>query len=122
VVLIVDDDDAVRTSLLRLLRALGFVARGYASGEAFLADLSGPRADCVVLDLLMPTLQGDRVVAAMRQVWPDVPVIFITGSDEPGMDDRLMGTGGRAWFMKPVDPRVLVAEIQAATRGSRREA
>ena len=112
-VVIVDDDDAVRSSLLRLLKVIGYEAKGYASGETFLADLAGAPADCVILDLLMPGMEGDRVLARMRDVWAGVPVIFITGTDEPGIQERLEAAGGCTCLIKPVDPRRLVEAIRA---------
>jgi FixJ family two-component response regulator len=114
-VVIVDDDDAVRSSLLRLLGALGYAVRGYSSGGAFLADAeqSDTPLDCVVIDILMPDMHGDTVVERLRQVRGEVPVIFITGSDDQATQERVAAAGGRAAFAKPVDPRALLSEIRA---------
>ena len=112
-VVIVDDDDAVRGSLLRLLSALGYAARGFASGADFLAEAPSLEIGCLVIDLLMPNEHGDAVVERLRQLRGDVPVIFISGTDDRATQERMAAAGVRASFAKPVDPRALVAEIRS---------
>jgi FixJ family two-component response regulator len=110
---IVDDDDAVRRALIRLVRALGFRAAPYASAEAFLAQASCDRPGCVLLDLHMPGMRGVDALVAIRQR-PDPPeVVVMTGLDQPGLRDRCLEAGAAAYLTKPVDP----AEVSALLLG-----
>ncbi len=88
------------------------VVRAHGGAEA-LEILRKQRPGAVILDLLMPGMEGDRVLARMRDVWAGVPVIFITGTDEPGIQERLEAAGGCTCLIKPVDPRRLVEVIRA---------
>jgi len=112
-VVIVDDDDAVRGSLVRLLSALGYRATGFASGAEFLAAAPALEIGCLVIDVLMPDMHGDVVVARLREIRGDVPVIFISGTDDRATQARVTAAGVRAAFAKPVDPRALLDEIRA---------
>ena len=112
-VVIVDDDDAVRGSLVRLLSALGYRAMGFASGVEFLAVAPTLDIGCLVIDVLMPDLHGDLVVSRLRESRGEVPVIFISGTDDRATQARVDAVGVRAAFAKPVDPRALVAKIGA---------
>ena len=114
-VAVVDDDESVRKALQRLLRASDFDADTYASAQDFLASL--PHAsplDCLVLDLQMPGTSGldlqRQLVRARRQL----PVVVITGYDEPGMQARCLAAGAQAYLRKPLEAGTLLAAIEAA--------
>lgn len=55
---VVDDEESVRKAVVRLLHAVGYIARGFASGQAFLQSWAHDKPDCLVLDLQMPELSG----------------------------------------------------------------
>jgi len=115
-VAVVDDDESVRKALQRLLRASDFDADTFASAQDFLASL--PHAtppDRLVLDLQMPGISGldlqRQLVRARRQL----PVVVITGYDEPGMQARCLAAGAQAYLRKPLEAGTLLAAIEAAT-------
>lgn len=88
---LVDDDDAVRTSIARLLSASNLGVREYSSGEALL-EASGELDDgCILLDVNMPGTDGLGVLKALRDRSIDNPVILMTGAGDvaisPLMDD-----------------------------------
>ncbi len=114
----VDDDQAVRRALSRLIRSLGFEAEAFASGQDFLAALETRRPDCVVLDLHMPKVSGFDVQARMAEASLHVPVIIITGHDSPEAQARALSGGASAYLRKPVDEQTLVEAIQGAVVGS----
>jgi FixJ family two-component response regulator len=117
-VAVVDDDEAVRRALSRLVRSLGFEAEAFASGEDFLAALETRRPDCVVLDLHMPKVSGFDVQARMAESGLRIPVIVITGHDSPETRARALGGGASAYLCKPLDGLVLRQAIHAAVVGS----
>lgn len=115
VVAIVDDEDAVRRALGRLLRSSGIEAQVFSSGETFLESLARRRPDCVVLDLHMPGVTGFDVQARMKASGYLVPVIVITGHDTAESRDRVRALGAAAYLRKPVGARVLLDAIGRAT-------
>ncbi len=117
-VAVVDDDDAVRRALSRLVRSLGFEAEAFPSGKEFLAALATRRPDCVVLDLHMPEVNGFDVQARMAEAGLHVPVIVITGHDSPEARARALAGGASAYLCKPLDGLALREAIRAAVVGS----
>jgi len=113
---VVDDDDAIRKALSRLLRACGFGVECFASGQAFLAALPSAQLDCVLLDLQMPEMDGLEVLVWVRDRAPDLPVIIITAHDEPGMRANCLAGGASAYLPKPIDEAVLQQAIADAVR------
>lgn len=119
-VAVVDDDEAVRRALARLIRSLGFEAETYGCGEDFLASLSARRPDCVVLDLHMPKVSGFDVQARLTGSGLDIPVVVITGHDSPETRARALKGGAAAYLCKPLDDRALMDAIHGAVVGSPR--
>ena len=116
-VAVVDDDEAVRRGLARLVRSLGFEAEAFGSGEDFLAALATRRPDCVVLDLHMPRVSGFEVQARMAEAHLRVPVIVVTGHDSPETQARALKGGAAAYLRKPVDAQSLMEAIRGAVVG-----
>ncbi len=115
---IVDDDDAVRRALARLIGAAGYRTQSYASVEAFLdADtsaLSGPA--CLVLDVFLPGLGGFNLQRALasQQQHAMLPIIFVTNHGDIPMTVSAMKAGATDFIAKPVDDAALLKAIDAA--------
>jgi FixJ family two-component response regulator len=119
VVHVVDDDDAVRDSLLLLLRASGFHARGYADPVAFLAVANSLQAGCVLLDLRMPGKSGLQVQAELAALGIRLPVIIITGHGDVSAARSAFLRGAVDFLEKPLDDGVLVAAMREALQRDR---
>ena len=115
-VAVVDDEAPVRTALGRLLRLADYEVAAFACGEEFLESLAARRPDCVVLDVHMPRLTGFDVQAKMRAASVDVPVIFITASDDPGIDESARQAGSACVLRKPFGSDALLAAVESACR------
>jgi FixJ family two-component response regulator len=113
-VAVVDDEESVRKALERLLRSAGMSAHTFPSGEEFIATLPNLQADCVVLDLHMPKINGFEVLAHLAQLDRRLPVIVITGHDTPESRSRAHVDGVAAYLLKPVDDCKLLQAIEAA--------
>jgi two-component system, OmpR family, response regulator MtrA len=114
-VLLVEDDPAAREGLELALRRLGYGVRCAVTGEAALDGLSGAAADVVVLDVMLPGLDGLEVCRRLRRR-SEVPVIMLTAR---GGDLDIVGgleAGADDYVVKPVEPRVLDARIRAVLR------
>ena len=113
-VFIIDDDAAVRDSLLMLLRGEGIRARGFASGVDFFNNLPEDATACVITDVRMPDMDGDEVVRRLAQLrggaWP---VIVITGHADVTMAVQMMKTGIVDFIEKPFDPERLIEAVRA---------
>ena len=111
---IVDDEDAVRKALKRLLMSAGFEVDVYADGRAFLSSLRTRAPRCVVLDLHMPLVSGLEVQERLAAVRSTLPVIVITGHDSDSTRTTALANGASAYLRKPVDEQVLLDAIAVA--------
>jgi FixJ family two-component response regulator len=114
VVAIVDDDDAVRRALRRLVLSLSYRPIGFASGEDFLASLFETTPSCVLMDQHMPNLNGLDVLRRMRSEGRRVPVIIVTGFDQPGLRQECLSAGASDYLIKPLEASAVSAAIQLA--------
>jgi FixJ family two-component response regulator len=114
VIAVIDDEEAVRKALRRLLRSAGLSVVTFSGGREFLASLASARPDCAVLDLHMPDVTGFDVLERLTEMKAGVPVIVVTGQDSPDAEARVMRSGAAAYVRKPVDDRVLLDTIAAA--------
>lgn len=112
---IVDDEEPVRKALGRLLRAAGHQVTTFASGGAFLEALPSPHPDCTILDLHIPGLSGLDILERLAHQKPEFACIVITGKDEPGMRNRVLAAGAKAYLTKPLDEQTLLTTIQSAS-------
>jgi FixJ family two-component response regulator len=113
VIHVVDDDEAFRTAILRLLTTAGFVARGYGStGEFLLHPPDGP--GCVLLDVQLPGPSGIALQEALRDLSIDLPVIFLTAYADVSSSVRAMKAGAVDFMEKPVSLDALLAAIARA--------
>jgi len=112
---VVDDEEPVRTALMRLMRSAGLSVEAFGSGAEFLQSLETRLPDCVVLDLHMPDMDGFNVQARLARKWAALPVIIVTGHDLPRARERAMAAGASAFLRKPVHDRILLDAISAAT-------
>jgi FixJ family two-component response regulator len=113
-VAVVDDEEAVRIALRRLLRSAGLDVETFSSGAEFLESMKGHQPDCVVLDLHMPQLGGFAVQARLAEAGIRLPTVVITGHDTDEARARALAGGAAAYLRKPVDDQALLAAIEAA--------
>ena len=123
-VFVVDDDAAVRESLGRALRLEGYEVELAADGADALArlDVDGAGVDLVVLDVLMPNVDGLEVCRRIRRSGSRLPVLMLTARDE--VADRVAGldAGADDYVVKPFALAELLARVRALLRRSADEA
>jgi FixJ family two-component response regulator len=110
---VVDDEASVRTALRRLLRLADYEVAVFGSGEEFLVSLTAWRADCAILDVHMPGLSGFDVRARLCAAHIDLPVVFVTASDDIALDRAAIDAGG-ALLRKPFSNTALLDAVGAA--------
>ena len=105
----------------RLLGLADYRVAAFSSGEEFLDSLSTRAPACVILDVYMPGLSGFDVQSRMRAAQIDVPIVFITASDDVALDRMVLEAGGVALLRKPFSNDELLEAISAALRRTPRE-
>jgi len=120
-ILVVDDDQAVRDSLARSLQYSGYEVTTAEDGLAALARLSGLRCDAVIMDVMMPRLDGLDTTRALRDGGNDVPILILTARD--AVDARVDGldAGADDYMVKPFAMDELLARLRALTRRTKAE-
>jgi two-component system, OmpR family, response regulator MprA len=117
-VLVVDDDRAVRDSLQRALKLRGYDVELAADGMEAIASVGSNAPDVVVLDVMMPGVDGLGVVRRLRQDGHELPILLLTARD--AVPDRVAGLGSGAddYLVKPFALDELAARLEALLRRS----
>jgi FixJ family two-component response regulator len=114
VVRVVDDDEAFRTAITRLLKAGGYDVQAYSSAGEFLLEEEDSRPGCVVLDLKMPGPDGLELQSAIARRANPLPIVFLTGHGDIAASVRAMKNGAEDFLTKPVKKEALFAAIESA--------
>jgi two-component system, OmpR family, response regulator len=123
-VLIIDDDDDLRLiARLSLARVGGMTVAEAASGAAGLESARVDRPDVILLDVMMPGMDGAATLAALRQdpATAAIPVVFLTAKAMRGEVERLRALGAAGVLTKPFDPRTLADDLRAVIGGGTAE-
>ena len=118
-VFIVDDEAPVRKALSRLLRATGFAVAAFASPGEFLAQHDLHKPGCLVLDLMMPGVNGMELQRALARKGSVLPIIFLTGHGDVPQSVQAMKGGALDFLTKPVNDEQLLAAIRVALEKDR---
>ena len=118
VIMVVEDDPAIRRGLVDALDYAGYQVREYGDGQEALEGLSLPNLDLVLLDVLLPGVDGFQLLDEVRRRRPNLPVIMVTARGSES--DRVHGLQGGAddYVVKPFSARELLARVEAVLRRS----
>jgi two-component system response regulator FixJ len=120
-VFIVDDDEAVRDSLLTLLEAAGHQVRPFASGNEFLAAMPAYEDSCLIIDVRMPGIGGLDVQEQLRVKGIALPVIVISGHGDVPLAVRAMKAGAVDFVEKPFAKGSILAAVERALKIGRQQ-
>jgi DNA-binding response OmpR family regulator len=118
-VLLVDDEQAITTNLAPFLERSGFVVAVASDGEQALQRVASFGPDLIVLDILMPRLDGRETLRRLRHAGNWTPVILLTQVGESTERAMALEEGADDYLNKPFDPHELVARIRAILRRAR---
>jgi FixJ family two-component response regulator len=113
-VVIVDDDDSMRSAVQDLLEAVGLPARGFASAEEFLSSGQQHETACLITDIRMPGMSGLELQAELNAKRCRIPIIFITAHGDEKMRLQARREGAVEFLSKPFDNEVLLDGVRAA--------
>lgn len=108
-VLIIDDEDSLRYTLTRVLRASGCQVSSAAEGQEALQMISNVAYDLVYLDIHLPGKSGLEILQSIRRTYPDLPVILLTAHASLQSALEAIRLGATDYLVKPIDPEVFVA-------------
>jgi FixJ family two-component response regulator len=111
---VVDDDDAVRSSLRLLLKSVGLPTVAHASAHEFLAAWDTDQPGCLVLDVRMPGMSGIELQAELNQRGAIIPVVFISGHGDIPMAVEAIQHGAFDFLQKPFRDQDLIDRVQRA--------
>ena len=114
IVHVVDDDESLRTALLRLLNGNGFEATGYGSTGEFLLHHPPDRHGCVLLDIYLPGPSGLELNAVLKEQGIHLPVVFMTGHADVTTGVAAMKGGAIDYLEKPITPEALLDAVGRA--------
>ncbi|PRY46569.1 response regulator transcription factor [Umezawaea tangerina] len=120
-ILVVDDDRAVRESLRRSLQFNGYQVDTAGDGQQALESVTSARPDAMVLDVMMPRLDGLEVCRRLRSTGDDLPILVLTARD--AVSDRVSGldAGADDYLPKPFALEELLARLRALLRRASNE-
>ncbi len=115
-ILLIDDDPRVAAAVGPFLRSSGIELEVIYEASKGVESATTGEFDAIVLDLMMPELDGFEVLERIRNSGVTTPVLFLTGSDSTETLVRALESGGDDFVAKPIDPRALLARLRAVVR------
>ncbi|BBB68695.1 response regulator [Undibacterium sp. YM2] len=119
---VIDDEEGIRRSLLRLLRSAGLEAHAFVSGKVFLGSLESRQPACVLLDLHMLDMSGFAVIEQLALIAPELPVVILTGQEVSERQRNADLAHALAVLQKPVDDQELFATIATVLMNPNKQA
>jgi two-component system response regulator FixJ len=113
-VFVVEDDEAVRDSLLLLLNAEGYQTRGFPDAHEFLKEDVSQLQGCLILDIRMPGMTGMELHKKLVELRCALPIIFVTGHGDVAMAVEAMRLGAIDFIQKPYREEELLNKVRAA--------
>ncbi len=110
-IFLIDDDSSARTGLARLLRKAGHDIRDFASANDFFVDAASGLTGCLVLDIRMPGMSTEEIKKELDTRRICMPIIVVTGDDDPETRDKAKMLKATGYFRKPVDGPALLDAI-----------
>src|SRR5437016_3792620 len=110
---VVDDDEAVRKAVSRLLRSAGIAVAIFASPREFLAQYDPATPGCLVLDIAMPDFNGLQLQTTLGEKGSILPIIFLTGQGDVSKSVQAMKRGAFDFLSKPVKDKDLLTAVRA---------
>ena len=115
----VEDDASIRDIELYTLRSTGFEAKGFEDGGTFLAALETERPELVILDVMLPGMDGVELLRRMKMAIPDIPVIMATAKGAEYDKIQSLDLGADDYLVKPFGMMEMVSRVKAVLRRCR---
>ena len=120
-VLIIDDEEVLRTSLVRILRNAGYSTYEVSNGQQAITFENYDNLDLVLLDIHLPDIDGVEVLRQLKHKYPRLSVIMLTGYGSLASAIESMRLGATDYLQKPLNPEILVARVRVIIEEQRVE-
>jgi FixJ family two-component response regulator len=117
-VFVVDDDPGMRHSVARLLRRFGFASLSFPSAEAFASHSQFDEVVCILLDVDLGDGSGIELKHRLNAATVSVPVIYMTGNEDPAIREAALQSGCVAYLTKPFSATSLIEPLRMVAAGS----
>lgn len=114
IISVIDDDEAVRDSLVQLFLSVGIAVKAYASGREFFDDFTPGEPGCLITDIRMPEMSGMEIQQEMNALNIDLPIVMITGHGDVETGIRAMKAGAFDFIQKPFNDQRLLEVVNLA--------
>lgn len=111
---VVDDDESIRQTTTFLIESFGFRAAAFESAENFLNSSQLHNTSCLILDVLMPGMNGLQLQRELASAGHSIPIVFITSHEDEETRGRAMQSGAVAFLSKPFNDEQLLQTIRSA--------
>ena len=115
-VLLIEDDETLSEGVMMLLREEGYEVLNAREGRPVIGMIARYAPDAVVLDMSLPDVDGCFIARAVREVWPELPIIFATGWDMDDTIRKVLQLERTSFLQKPYEIATLVSILRAVTR------
>jgi two-component system response regulator (stage 0 sporulation protein F) len=110
-ILVVDDSSTARLHICSILESMGYVTRQAPNGKAALELITEEKPDMIVLDLLMPEMDGTATLKVLKASKLAIPVIIISADIQEDVKEECFNLGASAFINKPFKPQVLIDTV-----------
>jgi FixJ family two-component response regulator len=114
IVSVVDDDESTRVSTTLLIESLGFPAAGFESADSLLKSSQLQETSCLIIDVLMPGMNGLQLQSYLAAAGYKIPIVFITANDDRESRRQAMQAGAIAFLTKPFSADLLLQTLRSA--------
>ena len=118
---IVDDDWSLVEATVSLLQSLGYLAEGFRSAEDFLESRELLKTDCLILDILMPSMGGFELQRRLAARNCQIPIIFVTSYDGEDAQIQAVQAGAVGFLCKPFSQESLFGAVRSALGSQRKD-
>jgi FixJ family two-component response regulator len=118
---IVDDDGSLVEATVSLVESVGYIAEGFCSAEEFLKSPQLPKADCLILDIRMPSMNGFELQRRLAAGNHRIPIIFVTSYESDYAKTQATEAGAVAFLNKPFSQDSLLQAVRAALASERED-
>jgi|SRR5262249_11774032 len=119
-VVIVDDDDSMRSAVQDLLESVGLSAQGFAGAEEFLRSGTQQDTACLIADVRMPGMSGLELQGKLNTEGCRIPIIFISAHGDEEMRTQALRAGAMEFIAKPFDDKILLKRVRVALETRKR--
>jgi DNA-binding NtrC family response regulator len=117
--LVVDDEPRLLKTLEMIISAAGYQTSGAGNATTVLDCLSKGHYDLLILDWQLPDMDGTLLLKEIRRLYPNLPVVVVTGNGSIETADMVIQLGARYFLLKPFDPGFIVSLVQDILRNEK---